>query len=551
MNKEKLTMNVLFSGIGCQERGFQNSNLFDVEVVNTSEINKEAVLSYAAIHCGMTQEMVDTYTEYPSREEMVRQLKEINLGYEPEKNKYYDWDKLARRKTNDIEKYWLACKLTHNLGDINKIEFLSYADLWTISFCCQDISVAGKMRGLKPDSGTRSSLLWENIRLLKRAKDDGTLPKYLMFENVKNLVSKKFIDDFNNLLEVLDELGFNSYWKVLNAKDCGVPQNRERVFVISIRKDIDNGTYDFPKPFDTGIRLKDVLDKEVDEKYYLSKDIQKRFILSIEGENIIGRVPNGKGTNFSNDMVFHTKNNIGTLKATDYKDPKKIVEQIPMDKAINDTNFNLEYSNCITAREDRGVSNRKAEGTAVLELTNSCIQMGSLSGGKWDKIYESARRYYSVDGTSPTIHTCGGGNTETKIAEPINKLTHSEWKEQMYEQFIKDANGEPSGVLTNQSQTFGYRPPMKGYSKCLRSEANDTGVVENFRIRKLTPNECWKLMGLSEEDCTNTKNIGIADSQLYKQAGNGIVSNCVELLAEHLYKAQYNNKYKCTDENFI
>lgn len=552
MNKEKLTMNVLFSGIGCQERGFENSNLFDIEVVNTSEINKEAVLSYAAIHCGLTQEMVDTYAEYPSREEIVRQLKEINLGYEPEKNKCYDWDKLARRKTNDIEKYWLACKLTHNLGDINKIEFLSYADLWTISFCCQDISVAGKMRGLKPDSGTRSSLLWENIRLLKKAKDDGTLPKYLMFENVKNLVSKKFIDDFNNLLEVLDELGFNSYWKVLNSKDCGIPQNRERVFVISIRKDIDNGTYDFPMPFDTGIRLKDVLDKEVDEKYYLSKDIQKRFILSIEGENIIGRVPNGKGTNFSNDMVFHTKNNIGTLKATDYKDPKKIVEQIPMDKAINDTNFNLEYSNCITAREDRGVSNRKAEGTAVLELTNSCIQMGSLSGGKWDKIYESARRYYSVDGTSPTIHTCGGGgNTETKIAEPINKLAHSEWKEQMYEQFIKDANGEPSGVLTNQSQTFGYRPPMKGFSKCLRAEANDTGVVENFRIRKLTPNECWKLMGLTEEDCTNAKNIGVADSQLYKQAGNGIVTNCVELLAEHLYKAQYNNTYKCTDENFI
>lgn len=73
----------------------------------------------------------------------------------------------------------------------------------------------------------------------------------------------------------------------------------------------------------------------------------------------------------------------------------------------------------------------------------------------------------------------------------------------------------------------------------------------NFRVRKLTPNECWKLMGLTEEDCANAKNIGVADSQLYKQAGNGIVSNCVELLAEHLYKAQYKNTYKCTDENFI
>lgn len=145
----------------------------------------------------------------------------------------------------------------------------------------------------------------------------------------------------------------------------------------------------------------------------------------------------------------------------------------------------------------------------------------------------------------------GGGNTETKIAEPINKLTHSDWKEQMYEQFIKDANGEPSGVITNQSQSHGYRSPMKGVSRTLRSEANDTGVIENFRVRKLTPNECWKLMGLTEEDCANAKNIGVADCQLYKQSGNGIVTNCVELLAEHLYKAQYDNTYKCTDENFI
>ncbi len=544
MNKEKLTMNVLFSGIGCQERGFENSNLFDVEVVNTSEINKEAVLSYAAIHCGMTQEMVDTYTEYPTREEMVRQLKEINLGYEPEKNKTYDWDKLAKRKTNDIEKYWLACKLTHNLGDINKIEFLSYADLWTISFCCQDISVAGKMRGLKPDSGTRSSLLWENIRLLKKAKDDGTLPKYLMFENVKNLVSKKFIDDFNNLLEVLDELGFNSYWKVLNAKDCGIPQNRERVFVISIRKDIDNGTYDFPKPFDTGIRLKDVLDKEVDEKYYLSKDIQKRFILSIEGKNIIGRVPNGKGTNFSNDMVFHTKNNIGTLKATDYKDPKKIVEQIPMDKAINDTNFNLEYSNCITAREDRGVSNRKAEGTAVLELTNSCIQVGDLNHCNYDEM----NRVYSKEGCCPILRTMQGGDRQPRVLEPIATVTEATKKG--YAEIYEDdsVNLEQPNLKTRHGRVG------KQVAQTLTTSCNQ-GIVEptvqNFRVRKLTPNECWKLMGLTEEDCANAKNIGVADSQLYKQAGNGIVSNCVELLAEYLYKAQYDNTYECTDENFI
>ena len=231
---------------------------------------------------------------------------------------------------------------------------------------------------------------------------------------------------------------------------------------------------------------------------------------------------------------------------------------------------------------------------------NECIEVGNLNHYNYDEM----NRVYSKEGCSPTLRTMQGGdrqprvlepiatvieatkkgyaeiyegdsvnfeqpNSKTRrgrvgkqvtqtlttscnqgIVEPINKLTHLEWKEQMYEQFIKDANGEPSGVITNQSQTFGYRPPMKGLSKCLRAEANDTGIVENFRVRKLTPNECWKLMGLTEEDCTNAKNIGVADSQLYKQAGNSLVTNCVSLLAEHLYKAQYNSDYICEDEKY-
>ena len=106
--KEKLTANILFSGIGCQERGFRDSGLFDIEVLNTSDINKDSVLSYAAIHCGMTTEMVDTYMGYPSREEMAQYLTDINLGYEPEMNKYFDWFKLIKRKKNDLEKFSLS-----------------------------------------------------------------------------------------------------------------------------------------------------------------------------------------------------------------------------------------------------------------------------------------------------------------------------------------------------------------------------------------------------------------------------------------------------------
>ncbi len=541
LEKVKLTANILFSGIGCQERGFEDSGLFDIEVLNTSDINKESVLSYAAIHCGMTNEMVEKYDDYPSREEMAQYLTDINLGYEPEKNKNFDWFKLAKKKSNDIEKYWLACKLTNNLGDISRIDELPYADFWTCSFPCTDISVAGKMKGLDPDSGTRSSLLWENIKLLKKAKNNNTLPKYIMVENVKNLVSKKFIEHFNNLISMFDDLGFNTYWSVLNGKDCGVPQNRERVFVIAIRKDIDNGTFDFPKPFDTGIRLKDVLEKSVDEKYYLSEVATRKFKLFSESKGSDIKVAGSLNPDKNVQDRVRVLDTSQGLRATDYKDPVKIVSGI--DKSIKDTQM-IEYANCITSREDRGVSNRKSEGAAILEQTNYPSRLGNIYGE--DKGTGYAGNVWDLEKLSPTLTTMQGGNRQPMIVE--QKLSHAEWKQQMYERFIEDADGEVSGVITNQSQTFGYRPPMKGFSKTLRAEANDTGIVENFRIRKLTPRECWKLMGLTFEDCDKSKDIGVADTHLYKQAGNGIITNCCELLAEHLYKAQYDNTYVCTDE---
>lgn len=535
MKTEKITVNELFSGIGAQVSALERLGI-PFEIKHTSDIDHNAVLSYASIHCGLTEEVINTYTEYPTREEMARQLTEINLGYDFQKNKPYNWYRFVNSKSKELEKYWLANKLSRNLGDISKIDKLEYADFWTISFCCQDISNAGKMKGFKLGSNTRSSLLWDNIKLLKQAVDSNNAPKYVMFENVKNLVSRKFISDFNDLLDVLNELGYNTYWKVLNAKDYGIPQNRERVFAISIRKDIDDGKFEFPQPFDNGVRLKDFLEDNVDEKYYLSEEIQNRLILNKENldANVVGTTKGKHNHRIgTKDLVYSPNGIMGALIATDYKQPKQILD------------------------------------------TNRCIQEGSLQGDKWDKIYESARRYYSPEGISPTLHTCGGGNTETKIAEPVayvkeatkkgyaeiyegdsvnleqpnsktrrgrvgkgcaqtlttscnqaivepNELSHSEWKQQMYKRFIEDSNGEVSGVITNQSQSFGYRPPMKGYSKTLKANANDAGVVESFRVRKLTPRECYRLMGFTDEQFDKSQAFS-SDSQLYKQAGNSIV----------------------------
>lgn len=524
LDKVKLTCNILFSGIGCQERGFYDSGLFDIEVLNTSDINKESVLSYAAIHCGMTLDMVENYDQYPSRYEMAKYLININLGYNPEKDKKFDWFKLAKRKNKDIEKYWLACKLSNNIGDISKIKELPYADFWTCSFPCTDISVAGKMKGLDPDSGTRSSLLWENIRLLKIAKDHNTLPKYIMVENVKNLVSKKFEKHFYDLLHIFDELGFNSYYSVINGKNCGVPQNRERIFIIAIRKDIDTGLYKFPVPFDSGIRLKDVLEDNVDDKYYLSEKAMSKFKFysDVKGNDIkISGSLNPEKKIQDRVRVLSDTGISQSLRATDYKDPVKIVTGI--DKSNNETKM-IDIANCITSREDRGVSNHKSKGTAILE------QIGQIYGTK-NEPNPQAGRIYNSECLSPTLDTCSGGNRMPKIIES-GQIRQKDRNYNLHEKSREDQ--------------FGTR--KNGLSNALLTTAIKNCILEDFRIRKLTPRECWRLMGLTFDDCDKARNVGVADTHLYKQAGNGIITNCCELLAEHLYKAQYNNEFVCTDE---
>lgn len=278
MQKKRLSANVLFSGIGCQEKGIKDTGLFDLDVVCTSDIDKEAIVSYAAIHCGLTNELIETYADCPSREQMAQDLLDRNIGFDFKKNKPYDWFKLARSKSKNIKKYWLAMHLSNNLGDISGIKELPYADLWTCSFPCTNISNAGRMAGFEEGSGTASSLLWEQIRLLRTSISKNEAPKYIFFENVKNLVGAKFRDGFDKLVELLGELGYSVYWEVLNAKNCGIPQNRERVFVVCIRNDIDTGKMTFPNPFDNGLRLKDMLDDKVDEKYYITNDKADKLI---------------------------------------------------------------------------------------------------------------------------------------------------------------------------------------------------------------------------------------------------------------------------------
>ena len=178
---------------------------------------------------------------------------------------------------SEIDKYAIQAYMavhgdTPNYGDISKIDWNSVPDFdfLTYSFPCTDISTAGQQKGLAEGSGTRSSLLWECRKAIEAKR-----PKYLLMENVKNLVSKKFTPYLKEWLRFLEGQGYSNYTKVLNAKDFGVPQNRERVFMVSI---LGEASFHFPKPFTLEKRLKDVLEKDVDESFYLSEKIVKTFL---------------------------------------------------------------------------------------------------------------------------------------------------------------------------------------------------------------------------------------------------------------------------------
>ena len=210
-----------------------------------------------------------------------------------------------------------------NLGDISKIkvEDIPDHDLFTYSFPCQDISVAGRTRGIVAGE-TRSGLLYECQKII-----EGKKPKYLLMENVKNLVGKKFKADFDKWLDYLENLGYTNYWKVLNAKHYGVPQNRERVFVVSILG--EHEPYEFPNPIPLETRVKDLLEDKVADKYYLSEKVQERFRQQYDDDgtrNVIGTTAPDYGTMRHKDLVYgQNAEAIGALLATDYKQPKQIV----------------------------------------------------------------------------------------------------------------------------------------------------------------------------------------------------------------------------------
>lgn len=544
---------------------------------------------------------------------------------------------------SEIDKYAIQAYMavhgeTHNYGDMSKIDWSSVPDFdfLTYSFPCTDISNAGKRKGLAEGSGTRSSLIWECRKAIESKR-----PKYLLMENVKNLVSKSFIPYLKEWLRFLEGQGYSNYTKVLNAKDFGVPQSRERVFMVSILGEV---SFHFPKPFTLEKRLKDVLEKDVDESFYLSEKVVNTFLARNEknkakgngfkfepttGDVIartIGTNPNGRdcdnfvyavgNTNPSghgmNGNVFDSNGLCPTLTTNKGEGPR-ILESVPTGFSSKEKKYgnkrvqSLVDSGKISGHEVQFLDayNQTVSdicGTIKTTVDSSCLSFISEPinqsliirqatkkgyieippGGVFDASYpESLTRRGRVqdngnvsptltaggeppclyEGMEPkcvaytrdckgkvisrrltdianTVHgsTGSGGSTDCFVAEPqVLTPKRTEYGKVLRKDYDAGRIQESRHNMTE------LEPRTDGICNTITTVQKDNLLMEdfvNYRIRKLTPRECFRLMGVSEEDIYKIQSSGISNTQQYKMAGNSIV---VDVLY-HIFRKMFVDK---------
>ncbi len=375
------------------------------------------------------------------------------------------------------------------------------------------------MQGIK-EGETRSGLYYEGYRILKEKR-----PSYSIIENVKNLTSKRFKQQFESILNDLSELGYTNYWKVLNAKNFGIPQNRERVFIVSVRNDIAQNNFCFPQEIPLLRKLKDLLEDNVDEKYYLSENaigrlIKKnnRLIRNLENPDVSSCIiagyykVDGRNNQYISDNnvqriigIYDSENKthqagsiynpigisptLTTMSSGGNKQPFILVHEGTKKgytEAREGDSINIAYPNNISKRGRVG----KNVSQTILTSPNIAV----LENNKEFSQPKVQDRIYDSNGIYPTVIARG---FKPKIAE-----------RKMFNSFN---NKMITDIAPTQTCSCGN---VTSTAAILVSEDFKTYM----RIRKLTPLECWRLMGFDDKDFYKAKSVGISDTQLYKQA---------------------------------
>ena len=417
----------LFAGYGSQ--------LFALKYlganVSSHKIVEWAVPSIQAYKDAHFHDRNDDHTSNKTFDDLVDEL--LNYGISGDYNKPMTRQQIVRKGLKWCKQVYNNIKNTNNLVNIMNVkgkdleitETDKYDYILTYSFPCQDLSLAGKRAGMDEDSGTRSGLLWEVERILKELNElgRGSLPQVLLMENVPQVISQDNMRNMEKWDEFLSSLGYKSYIKNLIATDYGIPQIRNRTFMISILGDY---SYTFPKPIPLELKLSDMLEDDVDEKYYLS-DKMLNYIFS------------------KNDKYKVNENSL------------KINREIAVTKTTREGNTRADSSDYIT-------------------------------------IPEATKKGYA-------LATDGDG---VYINRPHQKR----------------------GVV------------QKGKIQTLKTSCDDVGTVTatqttDLRIRKLTPKECFRLMGVKDEDYQRIA-ANQSNSSLYHLAGDSIVVNVLMAIFKQL-----------------
>lgn len=292
-----------------------------------------------------------------------------DLGADFEHYRVVEFDRFAVASYNAIHGTDFETTDIRNISgaDLRITDTDKYCYIMTYSFPCQDLSVAGKQKGMAKGSGTRSGLLWEVERLLNECE---VLPQVLLMENVPQVHSKANMPDFQKWIDFLSGKGYSNYWQGLNAKDYGVAQNRNRCFMVSL---LGEWNYKFPQPIPLERKVKDYLECEVDEKYYINTEKAQKLIQTL--------IENGtlkEGTGYANYNHFERYSDIARcIQSRDYKGfggsnqtPNAVIDKIPVDLSVNKTK-KKDVANCIVAhisKDGNAISDRPQDGNGVIEF---------------------------------------------------------------------------------------------------------------------------------------------------------------------------------------
>lgn len=466
-NQYKITKPIrlieLFAGIGSQAKALKNLNV-DFEHHFVCEIEPQVVKTYNVIH---------------------------GTNFEP----------------TDITKI--------SANDLNITNTDLYTYILTYSFPCQDLSLAGKGKGMEKGTGTRSSLLWEVERLLKECNE---LPQILLMENVPMVHSSENIKDFEKWLLFLESLGYKNYWKDLNAKNYGIPQNRDRCYMISLLN--SNCDYTFPQPIKLKLRLKDMLEEKVDDKYFLSDKMIKYLTnpLAMNG----GRKKVFMRNFDTNKEIASTITCAAGNRPPDNYILVKEATQKGYVEAYEGDGIYIDRPH-----QKRGVVQKDM----IQTIKCNCNDVGVVVLGNYSPSKHNASRIVDNSGIAPTVMENHGTVTAT--------VDKNLWSQSQMKMITNDGNVKryinsdivdefKEGQAADISSPNGYNKAKRVHNECPAINGTTTEssfIVKNdLRIRKLTPKECWRLMGFSDDDFDKAEKIN-SNTQLYKQAGNSIVVN--------------------------